>query len=63
MKETCDKCGGRIRWIECDGKRIPLDVYTIEERFVQLKGTWGRGIAGVSHFRTCQGKKRFRIGN
>ena len=62
MNEKCPKCGARIRWIEFDGKRIPLDPYTIEERFVQLDGKWGRGDAGVSHYKTCQGIKRFRIG-
>jgi len=59
--EICKVCGARIRWIEFDGKRIPLDKFTIEERYVQLEGKWGRGIAGVSHHKTCQRRARFKI--
>jgi len=61
---TCSVCGAPVVYVNVNGKKIPLDKYTVQDRYVEIsENKWVRGRAGVSHFKTCQQKMRFRIGN
>ena len=61
--ERCKKCGGPVVYVQMDsGHRVPIDKYTIEERVVVREdGTAFRNKCGTSHYKTCQGKRRWRM--
>ena len=62
MDEYCSKCGSPIVWITLQNdRRVPLDRFTIEDRFVFDGEKWIAGKAGISHYKTCQRKRRFSL--
>ena len=62
-KFYCTKCGAQILIVTLtNGKTVPLDRYSMEERYALLpSGEWIRTKAGNSHHTTCQGKRRYSL--
>ena len=57
----CNKCGAEILIIEKGDLKIPIDRFTIEKRLVEVDGKWYSGRSAVSHYITCQKRKRFSL--
>lgn len=55
----CKVCGKPIEWIECDGKKIPIDARPPTYQFDHISMTWRRSDASVTHFATCSSANEF----
>ena len=65
--DACPKCGAPVVYVEMENDaghtiRVPVGKFSIEERIVIPEtGKAFRSKCGVSHYKTCQQTKRWRM--